>query len=313
MMKVLVTGGAGFIGSHIVDQLISEGHKVVVVDNISTGRKEQIHPEAVFYHVDITRPELKDVFHKERPDAVIHQAAQIQVNTSVEDPAFDATVNILGTINVLEACRETGVRKVVYASSAAVYGNPEYLPLDENHPVRPLSGYGVSKYTVEHYLAVYSHLYGISFTALRYANVYGIRQVPHGEGGVISIIIDRVLRDEPMTVFGDGEQTRDYIFVEDVARANLAALTAGDGEILNIGTGRQASLNEVLRLFGEIAGREIPAEYGPERPGDIKHSVFDNSRARRVLGWEPKVSLEEGLRKTYEYYQRQYRKMDKEL
>ncbi|WP_124728455.1 SDR family oxidoreductase [Staphylospora marina] len=309
-MNVLVTGGAGFIGSHIVDRLIAEGHRVVVVDNISTGKEEQIHPDAVFYRTDLTRPELREVFEKEKPEFVIHQAAQIHVNTSVEDPAFDASVNILGTINLLEACRNVGVRKVVYASSAAVYGNPETLPLDERHPVRPLSGYGVSKYTVEHYLNVYRHLYGISFTALRYANVYGIRQDPRGEGGVISIFVDRVLRGLPMTIHGDGEQTRDYIYVEDVARANLAALEAGDGEILNIGTGRQSSLNEVLRLFREITGQDVEAVYGPERPGDIRHSVFDISKARRVLGWEPKVSLEEGLRKTVEYYREQYRTMD---
>jgi UDP-glucose 4-epimerase len=311
-MKVLVTGGAGFIGSHIVDHLINRGDQVVVVDNISTGKEEQIHPEASFYRVDLTSPQLLEVFEKEKPEVVIHQAAQIDVQTSVLDPITDANINIIGTIHLLEASRKTGVRKVIYASSAAIYGNPAYLPIDEQHPIQPLSGYGVSKYTPEHYLSVYHSLYGLEYTILRYANVYGLRQEPHGEGGVISIFINKVITDQTMRIFGDGEQTRDYIYVEDVARANLAATTHGNGEVLNIGTGVSTSLNEIIEMFNTITGKKIPVEYGPERPGDIKHSYFNNEKARSVLAWEPQVTLLEGLRQTYEYYRDEYRKMDTE-
>jgi len=309
-MKVLVTGGAGFIGSHIVEHLIARGDQVVIVDNISSGRQGNIHPEATFYRCDITQPELLEVFQKEKPQVVIHQAAQVHVNTSVEDPVFDANTNIIGTIQLLEACRKTGVEKVVYASSAAVYGNPVYLPLDENHPVKPLSGYGVSKYTVEHYLSVYAHLYNLPYTILRYANVYGIRQDPRGEGGVISIFVDKVLRKETLTIFGDGEQTRDYIYVDDVARANLAAIDRGDGEVLNIGTGVRTSLNEVVKYFNEIAGFKSQVVYGPERSGDIKHSFFDHAKARQMLNWEPQTPLKDGLAITYEYYRNLYRKLE---
>ncbi|MFD1422497.1 NAD-dependent epimerase/dehydratase family protein [Laceyella tengchongensis] len=311
-MKVLVTGGAGFIGSHIVDQLIARGDQVVIVDNLSSGKESQVNPAAVFYNVDITSPDLHAVMEQERPEVVIHQAAQIHVNTSVDNPSLDANINILGSINLLEGCRKAGVKKVVYASSAAVYGTPAYLPVDERHPIGPLSGYGVSKYTVEHYLSVYHHLYGLNYTVLRYANVYGLRQDPRGEGGVISIFIDKVLGREPLTIFGDGEQTRDYIYVEDIARANLSAIERGDGEVLNVGTGVSTSLNEVVRLFDEIAGVKHEVNYGPDRAGDIKHSYFNNEKVRRVLDWEPRVSLREGLAKTYAYYQEEYRKMDKE-
>jgi UDP-glucose 4-epimerase len=312
-MKVIVTGGAGFIGSHIVDLLIARGDRVVIIDNLSSGKKEHIHPEAKWIEMDLTNPELSDVFMREKPEAVIHQAAQIRVDVSVEDPVLDANTNIIGTINLLEACRKSGVKKVVYASSAAVYGDPKYLPVDEEHPVSPLSGYGISKHTVEHYLEVYAHLYGLKYTVLRYANVYGLRQDPRGEGGVISILVDKYLKKEPFTIFGDGEQTRDYIYVEDVAKANVAALSRGDGEILNVGTGVQTSLNQLLSLFDEIASFENEKVHGPDRPGDIKHSYFKNDKVCRILDWKPKYTLMEGLRKTYEYYQNEYRKMDKEM
>lgn len=311
-MKVLVTGGAGFVGSHIVDQLIARGDQVVVVDNVSSGKKSQVNQQAVFYHVDIRSEELKEILAKERPEVVIHQAAQIHVDTSVKNPALDAEINILGSINLLEACRLAGVNKLVYASSAAVYGTPHYLPIDEKHPIAPLAGYGISKYTVEHYLSVYHQLYGLKYTILRYANVFGLRQDPRGEGGVISIFINKVLEEQPLTIFGDGEQTRDYIYVEDVARANLAAIERGDGEVLNVGTGVKTSLNEVVRQFETITGKKLEVQYGPDRAGDIKHSYFNNEKVRRVLAWEPRVSFAEGLSKTYEYYQAEYRKMDKE-
>lgn len=309
-MKVLVTGGAGFIGSHVVDHFIARGDQVVVVDNLSTGKREQVHAQATFYEADITSPHLVEIFQAERPEVVVHQAAQIQVTNSIEDPIFDATTNVIGTINLLEACRQTGVRKVVYASSAAIYGNPEYLPINEQHPIHPLSGYGVSKYTVEHYLDVYHYLHGITYTILRYGNVFGPRQDPRGEGGVISIFIDKIFTEQPITVFGDGEQTRDYTYVTDVARANLAAVDAGDGETVNIGAGVSTNLNEVIQLFNQIAGKEFPVEYGPDRPGDIKHSCFNAMRAEQALNWKAEISVLEGLRKTYEYYRAEYRKME---
>ncbi|OYD08044.1 SDR family oxidoreductase [Paludifilum halophilum] len=301
-MKVLVTGGAGFIGSHIVDQLLAGGYRPVVVDNLSTGSENYLRSEVPFYRMNIQDERLSEVFRAERPDAVIHQAGQSSVSLSIENPAGDAETNILGTIRLLEGCRRYGVKKLVYASSAAVYGNPQYLPIDEKHPVSPLSPYGISKYTPETYLQAYRDLYGLSYTVFRYANVYGVRQVPHGEGAVISIFIDKLLRGEPLTIFGDGEQTRDYIYVEDIASANVAALEKADGETLNIGTGISTSINELIRVFEKTLGRKIDRAHGAERPGDIKYSYFDNTRALRLLDWAPKTDLESGLKRTFEYY-----------
>lgn len=309
-MKVLVTGGAGFIGSHIVDKCINDGHSVVVVDNLSTGKKENLNAEASFYHIDIQDSRLAEVFEKEQPEMVIHQAAQIHVNTSVEEPIFDAANNILGTINLLECCRKYDVQKIVYASTAAVYGDPLYLPITEKHPVQPLSGYGCSKYSGEKYVEMYAGLYGLKYTILRYANVYGERQDPRGEGGVISVFVDKTLRKQPLTIFGDGEQTRDYIFVGDVASANIQALYRGDGEILNIGTGVCTSLNDVVQMFDAVSEQENKIDYSSERLGDIKHSYFDSQKAHEELAWIPRMSLLEGLHRTYAYYLDEYRRMD---
>ena len=301
-MKVMVTGGAGFIGSHIVDRLIDLGHEVIILDNLSTGKKAFIHPEASFYQTDLRDRRIGEILEAERPEAVIHQAAQIDVPTSVKDPLFDAETNILGTLRLLEACRRSGVRKIVYASSAAVYGEPAFLPIDEEHPVDPLSNYGISKYTPESYLKVYKQLYGLDYTILRYANVYGIRQDPRGEGGVIAIFLDRVLREEALTIFGDGKQTRDFVYVGDIADANIRALHRGSGMVFNLGTGVPTSLEELVRILREVTEKEIRVEYGPERPGDIKHSHFDNRLAEKWLDWTPRIDLKTGLRMTYEYY-----------
>ncbi|SNX52904.1 SDR family oxidoreductase [Thermoanaerobacterium sp. RBIITD] len=305
-MNILVTGGAGFIGSNIVDFLIDNGYDVVVVDNMSTGKKENINKRARFYNVDITDSNLYKVFENEKIDVVIHHAAQIDIQKSIKDPVFDAKVNILGTINLLECCRKYGVKKIIYASSAAVYGNPEYLGVDEKHRVYPISYYGISKHTPEHYFEVYNELYGLKYTVLRYANVYGIRQDPKGEGGVISIFIDKMLKGERPVIFGDGEQTRDFIFVKDVAKANLLALKKGDNEIINISTNKAITINELVDIMNEIMGTYLKPIYTNSRKGDIVHSYLDNKKALEVLGWEPEYQLEQGLKETIEYYKEKY-------
>ncbi|MDH7479115.1 MAG: SDR family oxidoreductase [Syntrophomonadaceae bacterium] len=304
-MKVLVTGGAGFIGSHIVDRLVAEGYAVAAVDNLSTGRRENLNPSAVFYHLDISSPGLEAVFREFQPQMVIHQAAQSSVTVSLREPLKDADTNIRGTINLLELCRRYHVLKLVYASSAAVYGSPRYLPIDEQHPVNPTSFYGISKYAAERYLEVYRQLYGITYVILRYANVYGPRQDPQGEGGVVSIFADRLTRGEPVTIFGDGEQTRDFIFVGDVVHANILALTRGDNQVLNISTGTQTTVNQLYHLMFELcrlrnpfSSPSEPRIYQPERPGDIKHSFLLSQKARESLGWEPQLALLDGLRET---------------
>ena len=299
MMKILVTGGAGFVGSHIVDLLIEQGHQVAIIDNLSTGKEEHLNAEAVFYRMDLLDDRMPQILLNEKPEVVIHQAAQTQVPKSIQEPVFDANTNIIGTIRLLEACRDAGVRKVVFASTAAVYGNPKYLPIDEQHPICPLSGYGIGKYTAEQYLYIYRQLYGLEYTVLRYANVYGLRQDAKGEGGVIAIFIDRIAQGKPIAIFGDGEQTRDYIYVKDIASANVAAIDRGDGEVLNIGTGVSTSINELVELLQQVSGNLIIKEYKTERSGDIKDSSFNNQKAKTILDWEPKTELLEGLRKTF--------------
>ncbi|MDK2814139.1 MAG: UDP-glucose 4-epimerase [Thermoanaerobacter sp.] len=242
-----------------------------------------------------------EILKKEKPDYVIHQAAQINVQKSIDNPVFDAKVNILGTVNLLECCRKSGVKKIVYASSAAVYGNPEYLPIDEEHRINPISYYGISKHTAEHYFEVYRQLYGLKYTILRYANVYGIRQDPKGEGGVISIFIDKMLKRERPIIFGDGNQTRDFVYVKDVAKANLLALEKGDNEVVNISTGKPTSINELVEIMKKIMNTSSEPIYTEPQKGDIVHSYLDNKKALDVLGWRPEYSLEEGLKETIEW------------
>ncbi|WNQ10274.1 NAD-dependent epimerase/dehydratase family protein [Paenibacillus aurantius] len=305
-MNVLVTGGAGFIASHLVDELIALGHAVHVVDNLSTGREENLNPHAVLHRMDIRDDRLADVFREVKPEAVFHHAAQIDVQTSLKQPLLDAEINILGTIAILEQCRDYGVRKLIYASSAAVYGTPDYLGVDEKHPVRPLSFYGISKHTPEHYIQAFAALCGLDYTILRYANVYGIRQDPKGEGGVISIFVDKLLRGERPLIFGNGEQTRDFIYVKDIVRANLAALTQGSGGLYNVSWNEQTSVNRLLDVMCGLSGRDFNPVYGPARPGDIEHSRLDNQAALDGLGWKPVYPLEEGLKETLAYYERLY-------
>ncbi len=294
-MKVLVTGGAGFIGSHIVDLLVERGDSVVVVDNLRTGKTANLHPEAVFYQEDITQPALEGIFQQEKPEVVIHQAAQVSVPKSVADPKEDAEINILGTINLLEAAKKCGVRKVVFASSAAVYGEPQYLPIDEEHQIAAQSPYGLAKYTVEKYLALYRSLYGLEYTVLRYSNVYGPRQDGEGEGGVVAVFANCLSQGRVPTIFGTGEQTRDFIFVRDVAAANIAAMDRADGQVLNISTNKAVSVKELYAQMAALWGTTDPAKTGPPREGDIQHSILDKLKACEELGWEPQWSLEEGL------------------
>ncbi len=302
---VLVTGGAGFIGSHIVDMLIEQGAEVVVIDNLSTGKEENLHPEAEFYQRDI-RDDLSDIFAL-GIDYVIHQAAQIDVQSSLEEPTLDSEINITGSVNLFQHCVEADVQKVVYASSAAVYGPPQYLGIDEQHPVAPISYYGISKHTPEHYLQAFQELYGLEYTILRYANAYGIRQDPRGEGGVISIFVDKLLSKERPVIFGDGKQTRDFIYVEDIARANLQALTRGQNKIINISCNQATSINELVEKMNQVLGTNLDPIYKEAREGDIRHSYLLNERAESLLDWEPNYSLEEGLKQTFAYYKEIYK------
>lgn len=302
-MKILVTGGAGFIGSHIADRLIELGHDVVIVDNLSTGSKDNVNPRAAFYQVDITTKEdLEYVFKVEEPEAVIHQAAQIDVQLSLKFPSADAWTNVIGTINTLECCKNNGVKKIIYASSAAVYGTPLYLGIDEKHPVDPLSPYGISKHTPEHFIRAYHYLYGLKYTILRYANVYGTRQGVNGEGGVISIFINKLLSNERPVIYGDGEQTRDFIYVSDVTEANVAALHNGDNEIFNISTNEKISVNSLLTLMNQVSQTAMLPIYKDERSGDIKDSYLDNRKALEQLNWSARFGLREGLTETIYYY-----------
>lgn len=303
-MKVLVTGGAGFIGSHVVDRLLAVGHAVAVVDDLSTGRKEFVNPGATLHVADVRSPELAKVFESERPEAVIHLAAQMDVRRSVEDPALDAAINVGGTLNLLFGCRHRKVARVVYASTGgAVYGDTATLPTPEDHPTRPASPYGISKLVGEHYLRCWEALYGVRGIALRYANVYGPRQNPLGEAGVVAIFAHRLLAGEPITINGDGEQTRDYVYVEDVVEAALRALERPDASgAVNIGTGVQTSVNTLLRRLETVAGLKADARHGPPKPGEQRWSALDPSLAKRLLGWAPRVTLDEGLRRTLDSF-----------
>lgn len=312
-MKILVTGGAGFIASHVVDRFIAEGHEVVVVDNLATGFRENVNPKARFYELDIRDPKIEQVFRDEKPDVVDHHAAQMDVRRSVREPLYDAEVNVLGTLRLIELSREVGVKRWIYISTGgAVYGEPKSMPVREDHPIEPLSPYGATKHTPEHYLFIYRALHGLQSVVLRYANIYGPRQSPHGEAGVIAIFSERMLMGQPCTLFGDGSKTRDYVFIEDVVRANVAALERGDGGVFNIGTGRPTSDFEIFDLVRSALGKpELEPIYGEKRPGEIDHIYLANDRAREGLGWSPQVSLEEGVRRSTAFYREKLARLGK--
>ena len=301
-MKVLVTGGAGFIGSHVVDALVRQGYQVVVVDNLSTGRPENINPAATFYQVDISNSELEEIFEKERPELINHQAAQTVIQKSMEDPVFDAKQNILGSLNLVLRCLRFGVKKFIYASSVGVYGEPKYLPLDENHPVNPISYYGISKHTAEHYLHLAHLQHMLSYVVLRYPNVYGPRQSPEGEAGVVAIFTRQMLRGERPTIFGKGDKTRDYVHVSDVVTANLLAMEGDGNGVYNLGTGVETSDQEMFNLLAELTGYQGKPRYAPVREGEIYKICLDSSKAQKELDWQPQFLLREGLSETVDSY-----------
>ena len=302
-MKVLVTGGAGFIGSHVVDAYLAAGHEVLVVDNLCTGKRENLNPKARFHELDILDPKTAELIRAEGPDVLNHHAAQMDVRRSVADPLFDARTNILGTITLLEAARQAGVRKVLFVSSGgAAYGEQETFPAPETHPTWPVSPYGVSKRSGELYCHFFQVEYRMPFVAFRYANVYGPRQDPHGEAGVVAIFSGRMLRGEPVTVNGDGKQTRDYVYVGDVARMSLLALERDATGPVNIGTGRETDVNELAATLLEVSGSRSEVQHGPAKGGEQRRSVVDIRRAAEVFGWRPEVSLRDGLARTVEFF-----------
>lgn len=303
MGKILVTGGAGFIGSHVVDAFIDAGHQVVVVDNLSTGKRENVNPQARFYAVDIRRiEELEEVFAAERPEAISHQAALANVRASMEDPITYAEVNILGSLALLELARKYGCRRFIYASTGgAVYGEPERVPVTEDHPINPLDPYGSSKHAVEHYLYLYRRHYGLSYVSLRYPNVYGPRQDPLGEAGVVAIFTGLMLQGKQPVINGSGEQQRDFVYVGDIARANVLALERGEG-IYNIGSGIPTDVNTIFAELKAATGYPGEARHGPAKQGEVFRIYLDARRASQELGWQPTVSVREGLARTVAYF-----------
>ena len=302
-MKVLVTGGAGFIGSQTVDRLVLEGHEVVVVDNLSTGKRRNINRAARFYKIDIQNRRLERVFRNERPSVVMHLAAQMDVRKSVEDPILDAQVNVLGTLNLLQQAVKYGARKVIFSSSGgAIYGEQEVFPASETHVTQPLSPYGLSKFCGEQYLSYYQRVGGIQVVNLRYANVYGPRQDPYGEAGVVAIFIQKLLNGEQAIINGNGRQTRDFVFVDDVVEANLSVMGQQIGGTYNVGTGKETSINDLFRILVEQIGSTCKEIHGPAKQGEQARSVIDATKLRHELSWEPRVELPEGLKRTVSYF-----------
>jgi UDP-glucose 4-epimerase len=304
-LKILVTGGAGFIGSHIADAYIEQGHEVVIIDNLSTGNERNINAKAKFYHLDITTEKISEIFDKEKIDVINHLAAQINLRYSVENSLFDAQVNILGSINILQNCLKYKCRKIIFSSTGgAIYGQPKEneLPVDENYPPDPQSPYGISKLTVENYLHFFQRDHNLPFTILRYSNVYGPRQDPAGEAGVISIFIENILKNKTSIVNGDGKQTRDFVFVDDVVRANLLALDGAENQVINISTAEQTSINEIYRLIMNSMNYSQEPIYGPEKKGEVCKISLSFAKAKKYLHWQPEVNLSHGISKTVSFF-----------
>ncbi|MEW6516866.1 MAG: NAD-dependent epimerase/dehydratase family protein [candidate division FCPU426 bacterium] len=303
-MRILVTGGAGFIGSNVADAFLAAGHEVAVVDNLSSGDRANVPRAAKFYEMDIADPRLDSVFADFKPEALNHHAAQISVPLSVDHPGEDARTNVMGWINLLDGCRKHGVKRVIYVSSGGVvYGEPSQLPADETFPIQPASPYGISKSAGEWYLKFYAAQTRLTYVAFRYSNVYGPRQMPHGEAGVVSIFIQALLAGKTPTIFGDGSVVRDYVFVGDVVDANLKALEHGDNVALNIGTGVPTTVNQLYEAIKASLASPIDALHGPPRRGDLQANYLNARLAEKVLGWKPKTSLAEGIAKTRDYFQ----------
>lgn len=301
--NILVTGGAGFIGSHLTDRLIEEGHRVVVLDNLSTGRKENLNPKAKFYKCDICSPEISQIFQHEKPEVVYHLAAQIDVRKSVRDPVSDAKINILGSLNVLEYCKRFGIKKIIFSSTgSAIYGDANIVPTPETFPELPLSPYGICKLAIEKYLNYYFQVFSLPYISLRYANVYGPRQNSKGEAGVIAIFCDKILNKQQPIVNGDGKQTRDFVYVDDVVKANILALKSDKIGIFNIGTAEETNINTVFNELQKFIGSEYKEMHGPAVSGEQQRSCLDYLKAEKELGWQPKYSLEKGLSETVEWF-----------
>jgi len=302
-VRALVTGGAGFIGSHLVDALLADGIDVLAVDDLSRGRREQVNTAAEFTRMDVADPRLIELVGAHRPDIVFHLAAQIDVRRSVADPVADTQTNVVGTVNLLHASAQHGVRRVVFASSGgAIYGDTDVIPTPESHELRPASPYGTAKLCGEAYGTLYQRMRGLEFIALRYANVYGPRQDPHGEAGVVAIFAQRLLRDAAVTINGDGLQTRDYVYVDDVVRANLAAMSSRTPDAVNIGTGVETDVDGLYERVRRVSGTEARTVHGDAKPGEQRRSCLDIGHARTALGWEPSVALDEGLRRTTDFF-----------
>ena len=302
-MKVLVTGGAGFIGSHVCDEFLRSGHEVIALDDLSGGKRENLDPRVRLAVHDIRSREAAELIKSEKPQVICHLAAQMDVRRSVDDPGFDADVNIRGMLNLLEAARVSGVKKVIFSSTGgAIYGEQDVFPAPENHPTRPVSPYGVSKAAGELYLGYYRAQYGLPYVALRYANVYGPRQNPHGEAGVVAIFSQRLIAGQGCTIFGEGKQTRDFVFGPDVARANRLAFEKDYVGAINIGTGVETDINRLYALLAEAAGATAAVTHAPGKPGEQLRSCVDNALAKKVLGWEPTVDIREGLKRTIAFF-----------
>ena len=302
MKNILVTGGAGFIGSHLVDALVSKGFHVEIADNLSTGRLENVASGAIFHEIDIRDKGLDDIFNKGNFEAVFHLAAQMDIRKSVDEPAYDAEANIIGGLNLLQMCRKYNVKKVVFSSTCASYGEQTIFPAPENHPQHPVSPYGISKLAFEKYLMFYKKEFGLDFVILRYANIYGPRQRSDGEGGVVAVFFDRLLSGKEAYIFGDGTQTRDLTYVGDVVNANLVAMAHNCNDIFNVSTGNETTINELFDLMKEITGSTQQRIYKPPRKGETLRSVLDSSFLRLALNWEPQYDLRAGLEKTSEYF-----------
>ena len=299
----LVTGGAGFIGSHMVDRLLELDYKVVVMDNLSTGKIKNLNSGAVFHHTDLTQPAMAEIIQREQPDLVFHMAAQTSVTQSTKDPIGDANANVLGTLRVLEASRRVGVEKIIYScTGGALYGDPETIPCPDDAAIAPVSPYGMSKWVAEQYLAFYFRQYRLNFTSLRYGNVFGPRQDPNGEAGVVAVFSLAMLEGKQPQIFGDGTQERDFVSVFDVVDANIAAIGRGDGMAMNIATGEVTSVNRIFQMLRSITGYKWGPLHAPQRTGEVYRIALDWSRAARELNWSPKINLEDGLEMTVDYF-----------